>query len=245
MAQMQILAFLDLDDSLFQTRPKCPPGATLSPGALARDGTALSFMTEKQKRFFDLLDETATIIPTTARNRDAFLRVQLPFRSYAILNFGGVVLLPDGSLDQQWDVRIRSRSLALQDSFLKLHQQIETFNETQSLGVRTRIISDFDMPLYIVSKHPGANLSALDAIQNDCLPGLDLSGFFIHRNHNNLSLVPEFLGKEFAVKHILDTYFSDIPVMTLGLGDSRSDAGFVKMCDFAMMPGQSQLASDL
>src|SRR5262245_40812091 len=100
---MRLVVFLDLDDTLFQTRPKCPDGEPLHLAAFRRDGEALSFMTARQRALFDWLSATASVVPTTARNRDAFRRVRLPFTGPAILDFGGVVLQPDGTPDPVWD----------------------------------------------------------------------------------------------------------------------------------------------
>src|SRR5258707_6855351 len=108
---MRIHVFLDLDGTLFQTRPKCPPGVDLTSAALRRDGTPLSFMTQRQGRLLELLRSADSVIPTTARNLDAFRRVHLPFPSLAILNFGGLILLPDGSPDREWDALVRPQAL--------------------------------------------------------------------------------------------------------------------------------------
>src|SRR5687767_11844338 len=109
---MRTVVFLDLDDTVFQTRPKCPPGEPLRPAALGRDGLPLSFSTPRQQTLLDLF-ASATVVPTTARNLDAFRRVRLPFTSFAVLDFGGVVLLPDGTPDPAWDAIVRPQALAL------------------------------------------------------------------------------------------------------------------------------------
>src|SRR5205823_998696 len=98
-ARMRTVLFLDLDDTIFQTRPKCPVGEPVRPAAFRRDGTPLSFMTDRQRALLDVLSRAATVIPTTARSLDAFRRVDLAFGHAAILDFGGVVLTPGGELD--------------------------------------------------------------------------------------------------------------------------------------------------
>src|SRR5829696_8138848 len=104
---MRIVLFLDLDDTVFHTGPKCPPGEAVRPAARRRDGTPLSFMTDRQRALLEVLFRSATVIPTTARSLDAFRRVDLPFAHAAVLDFGGVVLLPGGTLDLAWDGRVR------------------------------------------------------------------------------------------------------------------------------------------
>ena len=89
---MQAYVFLDLDDTLFQSRAKCPVEDDLYPAAFLRDGSAHSFMTAKQRALWRLLETNMTVIPTTARDWEAYRRVELPFRSWRILDYGGVII---------------------------------------------------------------------------------------------------------------------------------------------------------
>ena len=66
----------------------------------------------------------------------------------------------------------------------------------------------------------------------------------MHRNGNNAAFLPPFLGKEHAVAYLLPELrrrHPDAPV--IGIGDSLTDAPFMQLCDFAMMPAGSQLAA--
>ncbi len=239
---MPILAFVDLDDSLFQTRAKCPEGEELIPVAYRKDGTALGFMTRRQRLFFEHLAQSATLIPTTARNLDAYRRVRLPFAAQAILNFGAVILDARGQLDRAWDEQVRSRLRACAGRLHEWHRALEQFIEAEELGAQARLISDFEMAIYVVVKHPDGDLRALERLRAEVLPTL-APGFFVHANDNNLSLVPDFLGKEHAVRHVRDRYYdTHDPLLTLGLGDSLTDAGFLDECDFRLVPRGSQLA---
>ena len=100
--------FVDLDDTLFQTPGKCAAKEDLRPAAYLKDGAVCSFTTPRQRAFFELMDREMTLIPATARNRDALSRVGLAFSSYAIIDYGGVVLEPDGSLDAVWIETMRA-----------------------------------------------------------------------------------------------------------------------------------------
>jgi hypothetical protein len=239
---MRCVLFIDLDDTIFQTRPKCPAGEAVRPAARGRDGTPLSFMTERQGALLDVLFRAATVIPTTARNLNAFRRVDLPFEHVAILDFGGVVLLPDGTLDVSWDAEIRPRALDLAPDLDALLGTVERFIAARQLGAYARIVSDFDMPLYLVVKHANGDGSRLDPIREELNGHIDRERFFIHYNSNNLSVVPRFLGKEKAVRHVLRRHFGNEPVLTLGMGDSLTDAPFIELCDYSLLPRASQLA---
>ena len=240
---MQTYVFLDLDDTIFQTRGKCPPdeASSLIPAAFHRDGNPLSFMSARQRQLFEWLSASATVIPVTARSESAYRRVRLPFHHAAILDFGGVVLLPTGQLDKQWDQKIRPIMLPLSDELARIQAAWQATSDTRSLGLRVRVISDFDLPLYVVAKHPDGNVAALRQLLEEHSSLTHDDRFFIHCNDNNLSVVPRCLGKQRAVEYVLDRYAGREPVLTLGLGDSLSDAPFLATCDFAVMPRNSQL----
>lgn len=242
---MEIVSFVDLDDTLFQTLPKCPDKVMVHPAARARDGKPLSFMTPSQKLFFQKLHTLGPVIPVTARNHDAFRRVELPFAHVSILDFGGVILEKNGNLDLKWDRIIRQQALSNQPLLEEVQKRLEKFIDDTKLGARSRIIWDFDLPLYVVIKHPGAHLKSLSTIQEEFLPQCDLSLLHVHRNHNNLSLVPRFLGKDKAVEYVLQNYFPEQPRLILGVADSISDLPFLNLCDFMILPRQSQLAGCL
>lgn len=244
---MRTYVFLDLDDTILQTRPKCPAGEPIRPAAYGRDGQPLSFTTDRQRALLDLLDllGAASVIPTTARNHDAFRRVRLPFSDHAILDFGGVVLRPDGTPDPAWDATVRPQARAIGPELLVELRTVERFIATHTLGVNARLIADFDMPLYLVLKHPGGDVAALDAVRRDHWAGIDADRFFVHANGNNLSLVPRFLGKERAVRHVLDHLLAPGPRLTIGAGDSLTDGPFLALCDFALLPKDCQLFARL
>lgn len=239
---MNVYAFLDLDDTLFQTLPKCPPGEPRRAAAFRKNGEALSFITERQARLFELLDANSIVIPVTARNLDAFRCVDLPFRSLAILDFGGVILQQNSQLDADWDAVVRPEALAMGGELETMLGSIREFSARHGLSVNARVITDFDMPLYVVVKHPDGDVAALDRVRCELLARLDLTPYFIHANGNNLSVVPRFLGKERAVAHFLERHVRAGPRMTIGIGDSLTDAPFLRLCDFQMAPKDSQLA---
>lgn len=240
---MKVVTFVDLDDTLFQTLPKCPPGEDCRAVAYRKDGAPLSYMSRRQARLFEVLGGLGAIIPVTARNLDAFRRVDLPFVSLAILDFGGVVLLPGGAPDPEWDAQIRPQAVAQRATLENHVAAINAFIDRHSLGVRARLIEDFDMPLYAVMKHPDGELTGLTRIASELLPGLALDGFFVHSNGNNLSLAPRFLGKERAVRYVLQRHVPAAECLTMAIGDSLSDIPFMQLCDFLMTPRGTQLAA--
>lgn len=239
---MRTFVFLDLDGTILQTLSKCPPGAEIQPVGYAKDGTALSFLTTQQRTLLSLLAPSATVIPTTARNLDAFRRVALTFDSLAILDFGAVVLLPSGALDMEWDDMVRSQCLALASTLESICESVHAFSRERDLGVSVRVVRDFDMPIYVVVKHPEGDLNALRQVREAMFSRLEGERFFVHDNQNNLSLVPRFLGKERAVRYVVERRLGHEPSLFLGAGDSLTDLPFLELCHFWLVPGGSQLA---
>ena len=150
------------------------------------------------------------------------------------------MLLPDGKLDEQWDEQMRPALLPLGDELARIRAAWQADSDARSLGLRVRVISDFDLPLYVVAKHPDGNMAALKQVLETHSALMSDDRFFIHFNDNNLSVVPRCLGKQRAVDYVLNRYAGNEPVLTLGLGDSLSDLPFQAMCDFAVLPRNSQ-----
>lgn len=239
---MRVVLFLDLDDTIFQTLPKCPPGEHLHPVTRGPDGSPQSYMTDKQRLILEMLSGTATIIPVTARSLDAFRRVDLPWSNLALLDFGAVILHTNGTPDAPWDAQIRPQALQHAQALHDVQQLTQHFIDDQQLGAQARIVVDFDMPLYLVIKHPKKDPDVLTRIERDFFADRWRDRFYVHRSENNLSLVPHYLRKEHAVRYVIERGALREQTMLVGMGDSRTDAGFLQLCDFILLPGQSQLA---
>lgn len=238
---MQVVVFLDLDDTIFQTVGKCPKDETLYTAAVDRMGKPLSFISESQKRFLEWISKDAIVIPTTARNVESYRRVNLSFHHAAILSFGAVILSPSGCLDAEWDKGMRPQLNRRRADLESLERQTVDRLKQQSSDVRVRLVHDFDMPVYLVAKDPGGDGSKLAHLRDIWQPFVEQGEYFLHWNDNNLSLVPAFLGKEKAVAYVLRRYFDGLSVVTIGVGDSLTDIPFLAQCQFAVMPRRSQL----
>ncbi len=67
--------------------------------------------------------------------------------------------------------------------------------------------------------------------------------YVVHRNGNNLAILPKALDKAHAVAHITARLKAEHgEIVTFGMGDSRSDARFMAACDYAIIPRGTQLA---
>jgi len=240
--------FADLDDTLFQTFGKCGgiEGNLLEPTAYYKDGSVCSYTTPAQRSFLALLQDGMTVIPTTARDLDGLRRVHLPFHSYAVINYGGVILEPGGGIDRHWLDGMRTAMHAALPGMLELAAHIDAHGARTGYGARARMIEDFDTPFFLVVKDPDKQAERLAPLEMDVVRPWIADGdrdYFIHRNGNNLAILPKALNKANAVTRITALLREEHgEIVTFGMGDSRSDARFMAACDYAIIPRGTQLA---
>jgi len=240
---VRAIALVDLDDTLFQTLGKCPkdvPAEALAPIGYARDGAPLSYATPRQVGFLAWLSESTLLVPVTARSRDALDRVRIDW-TRAICAHGGVVLDSEGKADSGWRSRMAAEAGAHAEALADLARRVGA--EARGAALRIRILEEEGLPLYLLVKHETGDSAALARVIERIVPHVP-PGWTMHLNGNNAALLPPFLGKQHAVAYLipqLRRQYPDTPV--IGIGDSLTDAPFMALCDFAMMPTHSQLAA--
>jgi hypothetical protein len=70
-------------------------------------------MIPPQRILFEKILKNCWIVPATARSREAYSRVLLAFNHGAILDFGGLLLTPNGQIDCVWKDIIAQRLKSL------------------------------------------------------------------------------------------------------------------------------------
>ena len=248
---MKKFLFVDLDDTLFQTLKKCQGGNgnDLRAVAFLKDGAPISYMSDQQRAMFEMLMREMTLIPTTARNRDALSRVDLAFTSYAIIDYGGVILQANGEPDPLWLGRTQQQSAAAHSGLQHACSLMDEYARTSGMQGRARLVEDYAIPFYALIKDPEGDVDKLAHIDATVLqPWVAGAGqdFYIHRNGNNLAVLPKTLNKAHAVAYLQQQLRSEWGrIISLGMGDSRSDASFLRLCDYAILPHASQLGDVL
>ncbi|OON59905.1 hypothetical protein B0920_21765 [Massilia sp. KIM] len=243
---MKKFLFADLDDTLFQTFEKCGGAEALEPAAFYQDGSVCSYTTRAQRAFLSFVQDGMTVIPTTARDHGALRRVNLPFTSWAVIDYGGVILEPGGGVDRPWLERMREAMSAALPGLQELAAHMDAHAARSGYAGRTRMIEDFATPFFLVLKDPERNAARLAPIEHEIVRPWIADGdkpYCVHRNGNNLAILPKALDKANAVAHVtrqLRAEHGDI--VTFGMGDSRSDARFMAACDYAIIPRGTQLA---
>jgi hypothetical protein len=240
---VRAIALVDLDDTLFQTLGKCPPDVApeaLHPLGYATDGSPLSYATPRQLSFLSWISDSTLLVPVTARSRNALERVRIAWTS-AICAHGGMILDGRGGSDPLWRARMAAEAKAHSASLAALCGRVRS--EARGAPVRVRVLEEDEVPLYVLAKHSEGDSEALAAVIDRVVPEVP-AGWTVHRNGNNAAFLPPFLGKEHAVAFLLPELrrrHPDAPV--IGIGDSLTDAPFMQLCDYAMMPTGSQLAA--
>jgi hypothetical protein len=242
------IALVDLDDTLFQTRRKCPPEiaeADLVAMAFDREGQGASFATPRQMAWIEWLRLGTLLVPVTGRSVDALSRVDLAF-DFGVAAHGGVVLRAGRRTCSEWHARIAKGAEAERVGLGGIAARFAAVAAKQGEDVRVRILDEQGTPLYVVAKHRDpAREDHLHALAQDVADAVP-PGWTVHINGNNVAYLPPHLGKRQAVEHLLDELRALHPSLpVIGLGDSVTDAPFLALCDFAMIPGSSQLAGHM
>jgi len=242
---MELFVFLDLDDTIFQTQRKCPADTKITPAAFLIDGSPISYFTEKQRHLFALLNTKTRLIPTTARNEDAFRRACVEEFDYAIINHGGIILNADGSVHQDWFKQIEAKITPLLPNLKALETLVNQYAEDEAIAYKVRLIADFGLTFYLSVKHKQRDNAALKVLLDEVVnPYLSEHGleFYCHLNDNNLAVLPKFLNKAPAVSYLQKQLEAEHgEYISFGIGDSLTDMAYMQLCDYFVTPKNSQI----
>lgn len=255
---MRPILFTDLDDTLFQTMRKIPDPAEQAkaqPGALDRELAPRSFMMARQANLVQWMLAQAETIPVTARGTEELARVCIPFDSYAVTTHGAVILTPQGVADAEWQRHITAALLPYQPRLAALAQHLNAMlADPQACDAALpvepgwcRMNEEYGIPIYLVMKvRNSEHLEALNRYADWVESTFDLSGFYVHRNGNNVAWLPDCIDKGHAVRFLLARLRAAAPDRpVLGFGDSLTDFSFMQQCDFLALPQRSQLLAAL
>jgi hypothetical protein len=195
--------------------------------------------------WIEWLRQGTLLVPVTGRSVDALGRVDLEF-DYGVAAHGGVVLRQGGRTCPEWHARIAKGAAAERSGLEGIAARYSEAAARAGEDVRVRILAEQGMPLYVVAKHNDpAREPELHALAEE-VADAESPGWTRHVNGNNVAYLPPHLGKRQAVEHLLDELRALHPGLpVIGLGDSVTDAPFLALCDFAMIPGSSQLAGHM
>jgi hydroxymethylpyrimidine pyrophosphatase-like HAD family hydrolase len=233
-----VFVFTDLDDTLFQTRHKCPEVGALFEAAVDRQGRSLGYFTPQQKALVRLLEQ-GTVIPVTGRNAIALERVHLEFSSYRITSHGALILGENGLLDEAWWRLIRAQHEQWIEPMATTLAHLSRIIAREGLAIRCRLIEDQGIPVYVSIKGEEVALGKIA----EAVRGIwSAHGTRVHRNGQNMALLPPFAHKEQAVGFLMERLkrHKGEPLF-IGIGDSMTDLPFLRLCHYALIPQRSQI----
>ncbi|MGB5062438.1 MAG: hypothetical protein WBQ37_01575 [Candidatus Competibacter sp.] len=237
----RIVIFLDLDDTILQTAPKCPPAEPVEPAAVDRAGQALSFMTRAQQRLLAFWLERGTVIPVTGRTDEALARVTLKFESWRITHHGAVIRQPDGRLPAWWHDENRPLLVAAQPLLWECTACLEQGAAAGGYRVRSHSVDEW---LTYISVKANADEAALADLRERLVAAGLAEELALHHNGNNLAVTVRGAQKHDAVRRVGVELERDGPIVTIGAGDSLTDIPFLRGCDFALVPRDSQIQTE-
>ncbi|WP_213958651.1 MULTISPECIES: hypothetical protein [unclassified Variovorax] len=247
-ARPPVFVFSDLDNTLFSSARKRAPGEDAQPAALLRNGDVVSYSNGRQRALLDWLARDARLVPVTARSVEAYRRVLLSFSGPAIVGFGGVLLDADGQEDAEWAAHMAQVLGPAAPLLEETCQLLQAAIDARGLNAWARVMHEGGLAQYVVAKHREHDADALRQLGDEVLgPWLAAhAGFRSHQNANNLALLPPGLDKSAALAFLLSRLRSvHGEIVSIGFGDSYSDADFMALCDYGMTPGGTQLGHRL
>lgn len=244
---MKTIVFTDLDDTLFysnraintyQKRGFIQTNEDLSVASFTQKGEAVCYSRPKQRQLLKLLERADHLIPVTGRSSDSLARVNAPqFKSFRVCSHGAIILDAKQKLLSEWSKMITDDDLEWEQHFDLLSAKIESFTQQHS-ELRVKKVYDHNLCTYISVKGPERLINKLLPI----VKPLWTQGR-IHHNQRNLALLPSYSDKAKAVGFLMKHFklMSAEPLLFIGLGDSVSDLGFLRLCDFVITPQTSQI----
>lgn len=240
---MTVIAFTDLDDTLFQSPRKCPDLSNHTVAAKLPNGEVGAYSTPQQQVLIALLGES-TVIPVTGRRTDSLSRVVMDFEGYKVASHGAIVLTAQNSIHPEWHVILTEEEPLWCKKMNQLAIELDQFVAKNTLDLRVRVVQDYGFACYVCVKGLSSDLQLLQACHADNIPS---EGFILHVNERNLAFMPPYASKRRAVNFLKKILISNSTnhITFLGLGDSNSDTGFMSECDFQIIPSDSQIAGKL
>jgi hydroxymethylpyrimidine pyrophosphatase-like HAD family hydrolase len=237
-----VVTFSDLDDTLFQSSRKCQEVVGHKVAAVLPGGEVGAYSTPQQQALISLLNNSY-FIPVTGRRTESLSRIQVSFNSYKITSHGAIILNSGSVLHPSWRLVLDEEEPQWCDRMLSLKSEVEQYVKQYGLELRVRVISDMGYACYVCVKGEPLHLQKLQT----GVGAINSDGFNVHCNDRNLAYMPPYASKRRAVtflKEILKTETKE-PITFIGLGDSLSDTGFLSICDFQIIPSNSQIAEAL
>ena len=239
---MKAIIFVDLDDTIFQTKIKNQQG--FIPVTTARNDKYTSYMTPSQSLLWDVFvnHESMKIIPVTLRGVKEYSNTQIsknPKVITSVLYFSGLITHND-YIDEAWANHIKNSFLTLSLPMGLVFQNLVSNLKKDVFHIE--LVDNFYISIKNLSENEDDAIKQNHALVKLIKTKIINDEYFLHVKQRNIIIIPNFLDKKNAVQYLINKYN---PVLTIGAGDSLSDWGFMEICDYKLIPSDSQIESFL
>lgn len=228
------LVFTDLDDTLFATARHHTSVEGLPVASITKEGEPSGYQSQAHQDIWNWVQQFGDVVPVTARTKNALDRVNLPFSPHRVWNSGLSVQI-DGMFDQLWHDQMVQVLEKANTVMAPLWADIRAFHATSQEHLV--IPNEFDglvcqwglrAPTPEIAREVKRALRERLAAEN--------LQFWVHdQSEKWLYITPNGMGKQYAVRHVLDTLN---PQTSVGVGDNPSDIPFMRLCDYTLFPSQ-------
>ena len=239
---MTVVTFSDLDDTLFQSPRRCQEISGHKVAVELPGGAVGAYSTPQQQALISLL-KNSCLIPVTGRRTESLSRIRVSFNGYKITSHGAIILNAENVLHPTWRIVLDEEEPKWCDRMSQLKSELEEYVERCGVELRVRVVNDQGYACYVCVKGDASHLKRLKIGDGK----INSEGFMVHLNDRNLAYMPPYTSKRRSVtflKQILKTETEE-HITFIGLGDSLSDSGFLSVCDFQVIPSNSQIAGML
>lgn len=234
-----MIIFTDIDDTLMKTKRKLKDFSNFPIGAYEKSGDPLCYIDPSREKIINFLMNDKIVIPVTARSFEALCRVQLNFNHEKVINFGAHILDSKNEIVQEWN-----------DSIQKNQQELNIFNKVKFIKAEFKLQNhielieriEFDTFVFFNFRNSNLNLNQnmeFSKSLEDFLNTHNINNFYMYITDRDVTLIPNYIKKEFAVEFLLKKYST---LTSVGVGDHKNDYSFMHLCDFSLFPNDSTLA---
>lgn len=205
--------------------------------------TAETHETDRRSNGLSALLQEAELIPVTDLDEEGLLGVPAAFTSWQVLLRGAVVIGPDGLEDEAWRRLSLEAQRSSEQAVTLAYQAAGHIEQLGQLGLDVTLVGRSGAPLLVRITHPhGLELAlrqAATGLREWLSDGPFSSALTLEVTPDTVTVLPRDIRVEGAVNYVLG-HLNGVS-LTVGVSAETSDRAFLALCDYALLPGESQL----
>ncbi|GAA5448109.1 hypothetical protein Ddep01_01869 [Deinococcus depolymerans] len=184
----------------------------------------------------------AELIPVSGLDENGLMAVPASFTSWQILLHGAVVITPSGLEDEAWRRLSLEAQRGAEQALELAHQAALHVDQLGQLGLDVQRLDRSGAPLLIRITHPhGLRLATEQAAAalRDWWQDSPFRGVIrLECTPQAVTVLPSEVRAERAVNYVMNQ-LDDVD-LSVGVSALASDQPFLALCDYALMPGDSE-----